>query len=403
MLIPSTLRQEWDGTNPCEDTVLSGASVAEPAAKILLPYDTRFEDATARTGERARPTLTTKILGFGTRLDATEIAEAQYAFQLDKETQARMLFRPAGTLLLPEKDIIGKDTLPHDATSIELTFDAMPVYEFIDFAWDFGQPVELWPQGELTQRDIDDGCRRPPHVVGSFAVYAVGGPQLGHIYAPWFISAKGRVGWGSLEDRGHGIIRLWLPIQWMKDLDPADWPVVKPGETFGLSDVGASQGQLWAGYMYATSMYSPASDGSATDMRIYIDGRVYVASILGVYSDSSGPLSLMASTGSSSEDLTNTWRIQTLLPAEDVQAAVSYWICASTDSVASKYNSVSNVARYSTFTGGNGTALQTPFGTTTTFDRRWSLYVTYTPGGGAAPADRRRELLHAHQHARGHR
>src|SRR4030042_1498594 len=106
--------------------------------------------------------------------------------------------------------------------------------------------LDFFYQPELTQQEIDDGCIRPPEIVGSYAVYhqTKGGMndsagkeyKVGkafHIYRPHIIDAEGTETWGNLHIE-NGIYSVEIPQDF---LDTAVYPI-KSNDTFGYTTVG---------------------------------------------------------------------------------------------------------------------------------------------------------------------
>lgn len=119
---------------------------------------------------------------------------------------------------------------------------------------------------------------RPENVVGSYAVYSsehrenyVGGKEykvgkVGHIYRPQIEDDNGTKVWGELDiDTKNGILSVTIPQEF---LDNAVYPVRHAaGLTFGFTSVGstcAGTGNNSA----QSSIYSPASSGTVTDINI---------------------------------------------------------------------------------------------------------------------------------------
>jgi len=105
-------------------------------------------------------------------------------------------------------------------------------------------------QGELTKKDIEDGCRRPENVIGSYAVYHASKGLLNnsngkdykvgkafHIYRPKATDANGKWTWCDLHvDEDNGLLTVTIP---QKFLDDAEYSVVVD-PTFGYTTGGGS-------------------------------------------------------------------------------------------------------------------------------------------------------------------
>ena len=142
------------------------------------------------------------------------------------------------------------DLLPEGGTEVEIFLLEKPLTNAVRFSLNT-KGLRFFEQPALTQSEIDRGEIRPPHVVGSFAVYCdtpktnltngnlYRSGKVGHIYRPWIVDANGRGVWGNLNiDTVRGFLTVRIPQTF---LDSAAYPIRHAaGLTFGYTSVGAS-------------------------------------------------------------------------------------------------------------------------------------------------------------------
>jgi len=146
---------------------------------------------------------------------------------------------------------ISKD-LPEGGQEFEIILKEKPKSNVIQFSL-VDKDVEYFYQPELTKEEIEEGCRRPENVVGSYAVYAKlnkvnyeGGKlyrcgKVGHIYRPKIIDSVGTKVWGDLHIE-NGILSVTIPQEF---LDKAVYPVRHAaGLTFGYETKGGSTSNM---------------------------------------------------------------------------------------------------------------------------------------------------------------
>jgi len=187
---------------------------------------------------------------------------------------------------------------PWPGTKITLVLDGPKALEgfrqedgklWIPFELQLPVGSRIYFQPELTQKEIDEGCIRPPLVVGSFALYGPcdGGTghwshgKLGHLLRPFAIDFKGEWWCDWVLENGQ----LWLTcdLKWLQSAE-RQWPIcIDP--TLGNTGIGASDAYLGSNtYCIAAGPFTATEAGTATSVSWYV---VYYAghypSTLGIY------------------------------------------------------------------------------------------------------------------------
>jgi len=259
-------------------------------------------------------------------------------------------------------------------------------------------------QPELTPTEVADGCIRPPAIVGSYAVRDEGNCKIAHIPRPTALGSLGKRVWGTItiERMAEGELRdRWREIVSFDraELQTLTLPVTAYGlATFGYYNGGVAGGTSsgWtAGYLYAwLGTVSPASDGTATNISAYTTGNAaYERRLtLGIYLDSGGtPGAKHADTdGYAWTGEAGAWRTDDIDGGGvAVASGTSYWLVGQAeDALATYYDAGSYTKKSDTgsheYTHGT---LATPWPGTnvTNTNRDYSIYVTYSTGGGAVP------------------
>jgi hypothetical protein len=138
-----------------------------------------------------------------------------------------------------------------------------------ELAWHF--------QPELTQAEIDMGCRRPDNVVNSYAVYhnskRDNNYKTGkafHYYRPWIVDADGNGVWGDIVlDLENETIKIVIPEDFYNN---ATYPIGHvAGATFGY-DAGQTTAYRATANLGMSSVCGPASAGCEE----VISAHVYV-------------------------------------------------------------------------------------------------------------------------------
>lgn len=264
--------------------------------------------------------------------------------------------------------------------------------------------LSFFYQGELTAEEVAEGCSRPDNVIGSYAVYhsTKGGLNKGdgndyktgkafHIYRPKAVDNSGAEAWCDLNiDTATGILTVTVPQAF---LSGADYPV-RVDPTFGYTTIGGSTigsiGNTQNKIAVLSGGFTAASGDTITSFSIYT-----------INSDASGTLLAAAYTvvaGSPSARLAAAENITVSNSATWYSTAtVSQALTASTgycttigfgnlagDSVTLYFDAGSPPGRINALT----VAMSDPFDPTgTDSGRQYSVYATYTAGGGATTGD----------------
>jgi len=176
--------------------------------------------------------------------------------------------------------------------------DPRSVYQF---RLDADAPLDLYHQPALTQAEVKEGNKRPPDVVGSYAVYS-GGRKLGHLYRPWAEDAAGDRVWCELRVQKAGqdatSLAIHLDGNWVWR---AKLPIVID-PTFGYTDRGASNGSWAANVIYGHGPHAVPVRGTATSIVFWANTR-FGQGTFGLYRDSDAyPGVLIGTTAETARD-----------------------------------------------------------------------------------------------------
>jgi hypothetical protein len=286
----------------------------------------------------------------------------------------------------------------------DIEFAQKPSTNKFSWALTHTEGLEFAYQPALTQAEIDKGTVRPDEVVGSYAVYcgqsghlkdADGNTKvnyragkLTHIYRPLCKDAKGNETWATLNISGN---KLTITIP-QKYLDNAVYPVTLD-PTFGYTSVGASIGSSSNGSVYwALDANSPADGGTLTNVHVYMAnmGELNDAFQMGFYSDNGGVPNSRLAYESSGTTHTNcpAWQNSTPDFSYSLTASTQYWVSThSSNTFQPGYgfaydSSGSKANRYRAA----DTTPPASAGTTSQdySSAHFSVYATYTEGGGAS-------------------
>ncbi len=130
-------------------------------------------------------------------------------------------------------------------------------YARFEFQMSGYEDMEFFHQGPLNQDEIDDGARRPEHIIDSIAIYHRAKTnnqyQTGkvcHILRPWCQDSLGNFTWGKWEwDFQKGTITKCIPQAAFQYLGATWWLV---DATFGLTTQGGTGIDNVAGGNYAS-------------------------------------------------------------------------------------------------------------------------------------------------------
>ena len=261
--------------------------------------------------------------------------------------------------------------------------------------------LEFYYQPELTQKEIDDGCVRPEHIVGSWAVYhstqagdysQMDGKnyragKFGHIYRPRLKDNNGWEIWGDLFiDAENGIYRITIPTDFYEN---AVYPI-KSNDTFGHTGIGGSiwskiNDRVWQGRFAPTG-----GDGNGDSITVYLDNTGNAVNAkCNVYDDGDGYTDLTTNllANGTTEELSVAssfldWKTFNFNSAPSFTNGVYYRLAAfgdtGTNDLETYYDSVAGNYIYG--------SLETyptwpdPVTSTKYEDYKYSIYCTYTAG-----------------------
>jgi len=274
--------------------------------------------------------------------DAREAAGG-HEFALD--TQSRLLIQDSRRCELITR--LPKELVPEaPGAKVTLVLDSPTALEgfrqqggklWIPF--DLGLPAgaAMHYQPELTRQELDEGCLRPPLVVGSFAIYGPcdGGTKhwnagkLGHLYRPFVIDLKGAWTWAEwVLEAGN----LWatIPLAWLQSAE-RQWPILLD-PYFGYTDGGASYRVLYTANQYGIGPYAaPVDIDEITHIGFSCHTGTANARVMGVWDDAGGsaptnPVNLLAQTGEDSTNSSDAWIDVALAAPYGATGGVAYWL-----------------------------------------------------------------------------
>jgi hypothetical protein len=272
---------------------------------------------------------------------------------------------------------------PEGAYEIEVILNEKPVSNVVEFTLS-DKDVEYLYQPPLTQEEIDKGSVRPENVVGSYAVYAksnkvnyVDGKEykcgkVGHIFRPKIIDSVGTEVWGELKIE-NGTLSVTIPQDF---LDKAVYPIRHAaGLTFGFITEGGTNTLADSN---TNGTRGTPSAGSGTSMSVYCNYNP--GGLLLALWDSSKNTIANGSTGSSASTgnpLTINFSSSPTITAQNYYVGVIF-----TGGVgALYYDTATNLGWNS-----SGTSYAN-LGSPDVNNNKWSVYCTYTAGGGGAAAN----------------
>ena len=145
--------------------------------------------------------------------------------------------------------------------------------------------------------------------------------------------------------------------------------------TFGKTDAGSSN----EGYpsWVISNKYTAAQDGTASSISIYVFGNAGSQVQVGIYSDSSGPHTLLAM---SAPTVTAAGWNTITIPDTAISAGTSYWIAMQTQGVLTiAYDTGTAGSAVSTASTNPFGTFPDPFGPQATSSELFSMYVNYCP------------------------
>lgn len=271
---------------------------------------------------------------------------------------------------------------------IEVVLKEKPDTNVIEFTLQT-KGLEFFYQPELTQEEKDHGSIRPDNVVGSYAVYYkdcpanyVGGKEYKtgkafHIFRPKITDANGNEVWGELNvDVDNNLLTITIDQSW---LDNAIYPIIID-PTFGYTTAGASFYSDSSGYMYG-GKYSAPGTGTVNSISVYsnISGSNQMC---GIYDNSNN---LVGSSASDSSGSGSKWRTMNASGTISIMSSQNYWLTYWIGASVTMYqDSITNTAMRRSGITYTGTYPSTRNTSGDRTDVKFSIYATYTAGGGAS-------------------
>ena len=202
---------------------------------------------------------------------------------------------------------------PDSETSVEfeIILNKKPKKNIIEFKLENWKDFDFYYQGELSQKEKDEGFQRPENVIGSYAVYLKnsnginGTGKVGHFYRPKINDSSGKEVWGEMKIK-NGILSVSIPQEF---LNTAVYPIHKAGGlTFGYTTAGVSSTQI--AYSFGTrrygKYYSMPNNGTLDSIVAYMSGsdtfsaKAFLNQKDSVSSGSHGQIVAITNTGNTS-------------------------------------------------------------------------------------------------------
>ena len=249
---------------------------------------------------------------------------------------------------------------------------------------------DVYPQPELTSYEKSQGLVRPANVINSLSLYSpfrnnqYGVGKVGHIYRPYVVDSKGKKEWCNLTYEGNGEVRLWLDPE-IRNI--GKYPLwVDP--TFSYTTAGSSYDAA-TNRIHCSQGTMGATGGTIDKVTVYGLSNGTLRARGAVYDDNSDVPNNLVDSELTGVDLSAgaSWNDITGLAGSSVTGSAVYWSCVWTQAVGSGvirvyYDTTTWNYSYSTVTYTDD-AWPDPYSETGNFSNRaYSIYTTYTEGGG---------------------
>jgi hypothetical protein len=247
---------------------------------------------------------------------------------------------------------------------------------------------------ETQVKDLDGNVliNRPVEIVNSYVVYhsskggmvdkfgkAYGTGQAFVDYRPHFFDANGLEAWGDIDyvwngDTGERIVTIPQDF-----LDISVYPI-KSNDTFGYTTVGGTSGTFTAGTARGgEDSASPSSNGTLNSVELYTDTTAANENIKGSLYLTDGTLVAANNIGIKGSGVA-AWQSIPMGSENIYSASVYYSFSKEFGTTNHWYNSGTTNAKF--FTNAFATDFPTPATFSNGSARKYSIYATYTAGGG---------------------
>lgn len=247
----------------------------------------------------------------------------------------------------------------------------------------------VYIQPELTKKEKAEGLFRPANVINSLALYSpfknnqYGVGKIGHIYRPYVVDYGGVKEWCNFTYEGNGEVRLWLPPE---ILNVGKYPLwIDP--TFGYTSAGASY-EASENRIYGVQGTTGGTGGTIDKLTAYVLSNNSLKFRAGVYTESSDAPDSPVDTELTGVAAPNpaAWTDNANLAGNAVLASTNYYSCiwleGGTGVIRIYYDNVESDSSYKNLTYSGG-SWPDPFSETGGWTSRcYSIYTTYTEGGG---------------------
>ncbi len=286
---------------------------------------------------------------------------------------------------------------PEDASEFEIILKEKPKKNVIEFSL-VDKDVDYFYQPDLTPEEIAEGAIRPENVEGSYAIYAktpktnwTGGKEykcgkVGHIFRPKIIDSVGTEVWGELHIE-NGILSVTIPQDF---LDKAAYPVRHAaGLTFGYDTAGTTNSNNTSNFIGSlfTGVAGTGVSMSFSVQKVGGAGSVTWQSNVYIKSNSNLLTNGVTIEGSGTGTIAKGWKTANFTSAPTF-SAVDYILVlwsnpGGTWPLYLWYDNGSANQGHMDNAGASYKTWPNP-GTFVSFNSfKYSIYATYTAGGGA--------------------
>lgn len=286
---------------------------------------------------------------------------------------------------------------PEGGFEFEITLKEKPLTNKVEFTMQT-KGLDFFYQPKLTVKETADGCFRPENIEGSYAIYHSGNPinhvggelygsgKFGHIPKPKVFDATGNWVWGELNI-GTNLMTVTIPQDF---LDNAVYPVRHAaGATFGYDTIGGSQFT-----QNGTVVGSKYTGAAGTVTAITLGRKAYPGTgttRCAIYDSSYNLITNGASDTEAVDNPSGTSTVEFTFTSDPTVSAVDYWLVQAPTNTSSSgttgiaYDSGATDQGLRDTGAGNDPPPSTLVPSTLE-DRKYSIYATYTAGGGDGTA-----------------
>ena len=315
--------------------------------------------------------------------------ECNYSIRLLDNEQGKSILSEIGNKINWKKGNIEVDFYEiENAFKFDYTIKEKPATNKLTFSIQ-SKDVKFLYQPELTEKEKEEGVKRPENVVGSYAVYAetpktnwTDGKEykcgkIGHIYRPKLIDSKGKETWADLHIE-NGRYEVTIPEEFYNN---AIYPI-RSNDTFGYIGEGGTGSNITVNYLLGCLF--AGKNGTGNSMSMYCQHFLSTEGDfkMGLYKESDQ--SLVGSTAEVHTPSSADWVTTDFIDSPEVEA-VNYYLSGFIGNAYVLHYFDADGSQYS---DGSGTypTFPNPSDYSFTASRCVSIYVTYTSPNSPLPA-----------------